>query len=201
MQTASGARHGYDHLVSTLPLPALVERVTDAPDPVREAAAGLTATSVTYVNVAVEIGAGTPPLDYQWVYFPEPRFPFYRAGCASAAVPGLAPPGGRSFYVEFAHQGPLDGATCERQAVEGLKACGLIRAEDRVRFTEAKVIPVAYVIFDHHHGPRRAAVLDWLERRGVRSIGRFGNWEYSSMEDALIAGREAAKGILGAAAS
>jgi hypothetical protein len=35
-------------------------------------------------------------------------------------------------------------------------------------------------------------VRGWLEARGILTAGRAGAWEYSSMEDALLAGRDAA---------
>ena len=34
------------------------------------------------------------------------------------------------------------------------------------------------------------------EARGVRMIGRYGCWEYASMEDALVQGTEAARDLL-----
>lgn len=196
VRTADGAARPYRHLVSTMPLPRLVALCEDAPAEVKDAAAGLRATSVTYVNVAVKVGAGTAPLPYHWVYFPEPEYPFYRAGCASAAVPSLAPAGHRSFYVEFSHRGPADLPRCEADAVAGLKRAGLIRPEDEVRFAFARTLPVAYVLFDHEHEARRRTALDWLASRGVQSVGRYGAWEYSSMEDALLEGRDAGRRIL-----
>ncbi|RMG16534.1 MAG: amine oxidase [Deltaproteobacteria bacterium] len=197
VRTQDGTEHPYTQLVSTLPLPALIEICEGVPETVRRAARRLRAVSVTYVNVAVRVGEGTPPLDYHWVYFPEPEFPFYRAGCASAAVPDLAPPGCRTFYVEFSHLGPgLSEETYCVQALEGLARCGLLREADEVLFTFARTIPTAYVLFDRAYEESRATVFAWLEALGIRSIGRYGAWEYSSMEDALIAGRTAAEALL-----
>jgi hypothetical protein len=36
-------------------------------------------------------------------------------------------------------------------------------------------------------------VLDYLSGNGIQVAGRYGRWEYSSMEDALLSGREAAR--------
>ncbi len=195
-RSEDGRTWRYDRLVSSLPLPELIERCAHAPKAVRAAAGRLRAVSVSYVNVAVRVGDDAP-LEYHWVYFPEPEFPFYRAGCASAAVPSLAPPGCRTFYVEFSHIGPgLSHDAYERQAVEGLRRAGLLRRGDEVLFTFTRTIPTAYVLFDQAYEQSRREVLAWLETVGILSIGRYGNWEYSSMEDALLAGRRAAEAVL-----
>ena len=39
----------------------------------------------------------------------------------------------------------------------------------------------------------RDALIEWLKSQQVLSCGRYGNWEYSAMEDALIHGKKAAR--------
>jgi protoporphyrinogen oxidase len=36
-------------------------------------------------------------------------------------------------------------------------------------------------------------VIEHLRAHGVLVAGRYGNWEYSSMEDAILSGRDAAR--------
>jgi len=59
------------------------------------------------------------------------------------------------------------------------------------------VIDPAYVIFDPHRQAVRERLLDMLMEQDVYSIGRYGVWTYSSMEDALMGGRETAQMITG----
>ena len=184
-----GRELSYDALVLTVPLPAAVYLLGDAPPDVREAAAKLRGISVTVVEVGADDIGGER---FHWAYYPEPRFPFYRIGSPSEVNPALAPPGCRSFAVEFAHQGKADHALLIQQALTGLASCGLIDPA-RVRLTRARTIQVAYVLFDHHHAAARATVLAHLAAHGIQVAGRYGRWEYSSMEDALLSGREAAR--------
>jgi protoporphyrinogen oxidase len=142
------------------------------------------------VNVAAR-DVGGPP--WHWVYLPEPGLRPYRVGSASAAVPSLAPPGFRSFYVEMSGRGPVPEAEAVPAAIEALLALGLVSAPSDVRFAETRVLPDAYVIHDHAYGAARDEVRDWLAGRDVLVAGRAGSWEYSSMEDALVSGREAAR--------
>ncbi len=175
--------------LSTIPLPALVGLAADAPAPVRQAALRLRAATVTYVNLALR---GEGPAPWHWVYLPEPELRPYRVGSPSAAVPSLAPPGCRSFQVEMAASGPVPAAEAEPAALAALRALGFLAAPGEVLFAETRAIPHAYAIHDRDYGEARRLVRGWLEARGILTAGRAGAWEYSSMEDALLAGRDAA---------
>jgi protoporphyrinogen oxidase len=188
---SDGRRLGYAGLLSTINLRELVGLLaagSPVPGEVERAAARLRGTRVTYVNV----GARGPGRGFHWVYFPESGYPFYRVGSFSAAWPALAPPGCQSFYVEFAHRGGLSPRAAEAQAVEGLVRSGLVERAEQVLFAAAREVADAYVLYDSDWGPSRRTVLEFLEAAGILTAGRYGRWEYSSMEDAILAGREAA---------
>jgi hypothetical protein len=127
------------------------------------------------------------------VYLPERRYRAYRVGSASAAVASLAPPGCRSFYVEFSARSPLPADEVEPEAVETLLDLGLVGSRSDVLFAFTRVIPDAYAIHDDAWAPSRQAILGWLAARDILAAGRSGRWEYSSMEDALLAGRDSAR--------
>ena len=187
LRTAAGEELRYDELVFTAPLSALARLL---PDPPAEAAR-LRSISVTVVEVGAEDAGGER---FHWAYFPEPRFRFYRIGSPSEVNPRLAPEGCRSFALEFSHRGPVDHDALIRESLEALAELRLI---DRagVRLARARTIPVAYVLFDQQHAAARAAVVAHLEGHGVHVAGRYGKWEYSSMEDALVSGSLAARAV------
>ena len=186
---STGEEVPFRAVIATAPLPSLVELVGGAPPSVREAARSLRAATVTYVNVAAR-DVGGPP--WHWVYLPEPRLRPYRVGSASAAVPSLAPPGCRSFYVEMSGAAPVPAAEAEAAALTALLELGMVRSAADVLFAETHSIPHAYVIHDARYGSAREEVRTWLAGWDVLVAGRSGSWEYSSMEDALLGGREAA---------
>ena len=130
---------------------------------------------------------------WHWVYTPEPEFTTYRIGSPSAVFPGTAPAGTSSFYVEYS--GPRSPEACAQAAVEDLVRARMIRSAADVVFAEPRVIRNAYVLYDAHYGQARQTVVDFLTGAGIRVAGRYGNWEYSSMEDALLGGRAAAEQI------
>ena len=46
------------------------------------------------------------------------------------------------------------------------------------------------MVFDHAYYPALQAIQPFLEEQRIFSTGRYGGWNYSSMEDALMFGRE-----------
>jgi protoporphyrinogen oxidase len=189
---STGGEVAFRAVVATIPLPELVRLADGAPPEILEAAGRLRATTVTYVNVAAR-DVGAPP--FHWVYLPEKKYTPYRIGSASSAVASLAPQGCRSFYVEFSDRAPLDPGSVVPRAIEALLDIGFLRSRSDVIFAEARHIPHAYVIYDEAYGAARKAILDWLAGRDILTAGRYGNWEYSSMEDALLGGRESARKV------
>jgi protoporphyrinogen oxidase len=187
---SSGETVRYASLVSTIELPQLVTLLgqgpSGVPEEVRAAAGRLRSFTVTYVRVGVR-GPNRQP--WHWVYLPGQEFQTYRIGSPSAVYPPLAPEGNASFYVEYSHHGERTRAGCEAAAVEDLLRAELIFKREDVLFAEAEEIPHAYVIYDDAYGPAKKTVVDFLDTAGIHLAGRYGQWEYSSMEDALLSGR------------
>lgn len=187
----------YDQLVSTIPVPELVRRCTDLPQEIREAAAGLRCVSVYSVNLGV---AREQITDMHWIYFPEPEYPFYRAGFPMNFSPALGRPGCSSLYVEISHQPTeiIQPAEVLRRVRAGLERVGIFRPDDEVLVADVRDIRYAYVLFDRHRAKVLPAILAELERRGIHSIGRYGRWEHTSMEDAIGQGKGLAERLQGA---
>ncbi len=69
---------------------------------------------------------------------------------------------------------------------------GLIAGTDEIAFARLREIDYAYVIYDHAYAASVDALMAFLGEVGVLSTGRYGGWNYSSMEDALRFGLQAA---------
>ncbi|MFV8751868.1 protoporphyrinogen/coproporphyrinogen oxidase [Nannocystaceae bacterium ST9] len=177
----------YRALISTLPLPELIARIPTAPAEIRAAAAALRWVRWHWLDVAT---AAPIPRDWHWAYVPEPRFPFFRVGVYSNAMPSMAPPGAGSLYVELDDR----DATPDLPAIAaGLVEVGALARVEDIRFTRRREVEYAYVMFDEQHASATARLLGWLDSLGVRSCGRYGAWIYNSMEDSLLSGLAAAQ--------
>jgi protoporphyrinogen oxidase len=192
---ADGSAADYEALVSTLPLPELLARLHPLPEGVRAAAAKLRWSSLFAVNLGLTCDRTE---GRQWVYVPEPRYNFYRIGCFSNAAASMAPPGGSAVWAEISYNAhrPIDRAAARRRAIAGLRDIGFLGSRRDIAVEWLLDIPYAYVTYDANHRRATRAILRFLERHRIHSIGRYGRWEYSSMEDALIQGRATAQELL-----
>lgn len=188
----------YEKLVSTIPVPELIRRCTDVPNNIREAAESLRCVSVYSVNLGV---ARERVTDMHWIYFPERDYPFYRAGFPMNFSPGLGPAGCSSLYVEISHQ-PTEVVAKDdvlKLVRGGLERADIFTAKDAIVAADVRDIRYAYVLFDRHRARVLPAILQELERRGIHSIGRYGRWEHTSMEDAIGQGKAMAEQLNGQA--
>jgi protoporphyrinogen oxidase len=96
--------------------------------------------------------------------------------------------------VEISHQPHETTPDAEliRQVRAGMERAGIFKADDRIVVADVKDIRYAYVLFDRHRARALPAILSELESRGIHSIGRYGRWEHTSMEDAIAQGRQLA---------
>ena len=186
----------YDYLVSTIPLPELIDLVRNLPFAITEMRRGLKHVSVLDINLGIDSGNIS---DQHWVYFPEAEIPFYRVGFYSNISSSIAPFKKSSLYVEVSY---LPNTSLNRtDIIEGvfdsLKRCGFIKRKNQVIVENVLDIPYAYVIHDNFRCSNLPEIMAYLTSHGIFSIGRYGSWRYLSMEDALLQGKETAEAIHG----
>jgi protoporphyrinogen oxidase len=190
VELADGTRMEWRNLLSTISLPALIDRlVGPLLEEVEEATRALRWVRVLNLALGVE---GPAPSAEHWLYFPDPKLPFYRVGFPSNHG-DLAPAGCHTVSVEVSlDPGAGDAEALASDAQSALVGIGLLD-EKAVRVRRVTVLDPAYVVFDH---PRREAVAllrGFLREHGVTLAGRWAEWKYSAMEDAVLDGMSAAR--------
>ncbi len=184
----------YEVLISTLPMDVLLSLLVDCPAEVREAASQLRCNPLWYLDVALDVPCGVRGL--HWAYVPEEKYPFYRVGCYSNFSDAMAPQGKSCLYVELSSRDEPDLTALVPEVARGLTDMGIIRQASDIRFVKARHIEHAYVVYDHNYYAAMDIIRPYLEKNRILSVGRYGGWNYSSMEDALIFGRDAARKAL-----
>jgi protoporphyrinogen oxidase len=192
--SASGETVTYEKLVTSLPLARFLAMAQPLPLEITETLKTLRWTSVYNLNLGIQKPRLT---DKHWIYFPEKKYRFYRVGFPMNFSDKMTPPGCSSMYIEMAYipGQPPDEKRAMKDCMKGLYECGLLERKDKILSQLVLHIPIAYVIFDKNRTPSTQRLLSYLESQGVQSIGRFGAWKYSYMEEAILEGKAAAEKI------
>jgi protoporphyrinogen oxidase len=192
---STGERVRFEHLFLSLPLNSLPRYVASMPDRVREACGSLDHQGVCVVNVGV---ARERITDAHWLYFYEDAFPFYRASFPMNFSPGNAPPGHSSISLECAFPSgrPPDTDELAGRCVDALRRIELLPPGDEPELVHTQMIEPAYPIQGRSREASVATVRGWLDEYDVHMIGRFGEWAYLNMDEAMASGVRAARAVL-----
>jgi protoporphyrinogen oxidase len=180
---SDGKEIGFDRLVSTMPLPRLLEAMG-----VRGEENGvLDATRIAHVRVALR---GALHTRLHWLYVAEEALDLHRIGFPSNVNPRTCPPGCVSLSLEYTLPPQGRRRTADEigfMATEYLSALGLLEIEDFVSVSEVVLSP-AYVVCRSPGRGFFAEHTEHLARHDVQVAGRFGRWDYLSMEGAFASG-------------
>jgi protoporphyrinogen oxidase len=184
----------YDSLVSTLPLAELLKKMPDLPPEIESLKKRLLWTSVLCVNLGVERAKIS---DQSWIYFPEKKFPFYRVGFPMNFTPHVVPKGCSSMYVEVGYPPEkipdFKNPKFLKSIRSGLETAKILKKSDKILVADFIPIRYAYVIYTPERKAQMKTLFNFLNTHSIRSIGRYGAWKYSFMEEALLDGKMTAE--------
>ncbi len=194
---SDGATRKYDRLLSTMPLDALVARLVHAPEKVRAAATKLLFNRLFSVGVGLKRPS---PSDKNWIYFPNPKTPFYRMTYLSNYSPEIVPGGDTSKYfsilteTSYSKFKPLPDGDFGKVVVEALVAEGILQPSDVSLIETVFLIHAghSYPIPSVDRNPALETIHAYREPRGIFSRGRFGAWKYEigNQDHSLMQGVE-----------
>jgi protoporphyrinogen oxidase len=172
----------YDKLVSSAPLPRLLE------------ACGLPhdASAFSYNRVLVfNLGFDKKgPSNVHWSYFPDPSLSFYRVGFYDNIFDDER----MSLYVEIGleREGPIDVEATRARVLADLAREKII-TDHRLLAWHSVVMDPAYVHITRKSLAEMSRARDALAASGVYSVGRYGGWTYCSIEDNIVETRALAQ--------
>jgi protoporphyrinogen oxidase len=193
VETDEGETLSYESLISTLPLDDLLALAGESPAPEL-----FEATEILNVRVGFR---GEMRVPHQWIYVPDSSLPFYRIGFPGNVNPLTCPPGCASISVEYTHpsKGPsLSENTLANRALDYVQDLGLAEVLETVTVSERRLAP-AYVVNRSPGRPEFERIQERLAEAGVVLAGRFGTWDYLSIEESFESGWWAGKAVREAA--
>ena len=194
----NGHKESYDLLVTTAPLDQLLDLMHEGSSTnLKQARRNLHCNSVLNYNLGINKANVS---DKHWIYYPEMKYQFYRLGFWHTFAPTMAPAGSSSLYGELSY---LPGTKTAAQAAEMVnrakaQTLELFGVKPSEVVTEKTLhLKHAYVIYDGWRENNLASLHHALNRLKIHSIGRFGEWKYSSMQEAALDGKKMAEIITG----
>jgi len=196
LKTATGRTLSWDELFCSIPLKTFCEMTAESY--LTAAAQELSHSSTVSFNIGMR---GSVPQEFSnihWIYVPDRSVPFYRVGFYSNIGPGICTPGHNALYVEVglpSHEVNRVDLVNDLQprVIRSLEELGWVRSSE-ITCVVVHVMRHAYV----HHTPERDRVLSGvfarLKETSVFPIGRYGLWDYTSMEDSMESARAAVIG-------
>jgi protoporphyrinogen oxidase len=191
--TKTRGTFSWDAIFSSIPLKSLCEMTND--EELMSAAAELSHSSTISFNIGIR-GPLRPDFDQiHWLYVPDRAIPFYRVGFYSNIGKGTCAPGHSAVYVEVGLPGEdVDRADLvhdlQPKVMNSLESMGWINSRDVVCVV-VHVMRHAYVHLTPQRDRAVETILKRLRESRVFPIGRYGLWDYTSMEDSMESARAA----------
>ena len=187
VEFADGTVENYDNLISSLPLPEIIKMTSNVPENVQNAAKQLRWTC----GYQVSLGFNRPDVaKYLWFYIYDEDVPPARVYSPNLKSPDNAPKGCSSLQAEvfFANDAKIaDKDEVLRQTVSKLKEICQFKDSDVV-VKDIRFEPYANIIFTPEIYESRKVVREWLQAQGIKTIGRFGEWDYLWSHQAFESG-------------
>ncbi len=177
--------HIYDRVVSTIPLASLSKIVGGY---VEKLASRLHYNSVTVVGLGLR---GKFP-NFHWIYVPQKDIPFYRIAFLHNYSRNMAPDGKGSLIAEISHSPDEKINDPVGLVMDGLEKIGF---KFDVEVSGYWTNKYAYVVYDAFRGEVVENIRKELEKMGVILAGRFGLWEYMTMDDVWNNAKSVAKKV------
>lgn len=180
----------YNKIINTMPLNMFLKKIKDKSSTnFQSQHHHLKANSVLNIN----IGINRPNLaDYHWCYFPESHYPFYRMGFSHHFAQSMAPHNTSALYTECAY---INKKPCTNDIIKQVKKFFDLKSSEIITVQELH-IPQAYVIYNFWREKHLTSLVARLAENSIYSMGRYGSWKYSSMQESVLDGKQIAEKLL-----
>jgi protoporphyrinogen oxidase len=166
------------------------------------AASELSHSSTISFNIGLKGSLPAEFNDVHWIYVPDRSVPFYRVGFYSNISQGTCTPGHSALYVEVGVPGEqVDQIDLVKdlqpKVLTALENMGWIDSQ-RVECVAIHILRHAYVHHTRHCEDLLGMIMGRLRECNIYPIGRYGLWDYTSMEDSMESARSTVTEVLNA---
>ena len=177
----------YEHLISTMPLPNLLEQFDSLPKKVTDAAGRLHAMSLKCVMIALDHPVDT---EIQRVYCADADVPAHKIAMNHNSSDWLRGQKHSAIMGECSYSTfkPLNEETLVNDFVSGLHKIGVVKDPSAVFDTKVVDVKHAYPVPSHDREGSVNTIKEFLAEFNISTLGRFGEWAYINSDEALARG-------------
>ena len=196
IEFSNGVIAYYEHLISSLPITVLIEKIKDVPQYVKKASEKLACTSVELINIGIKKSESLP--DYHWFYAYDEDISFTRGSFPDRLSLNNVPKGCQSLQLEVYHSKYklLKTNDILGKVVRDLYKIGLLKTTDDIMLNNRISIPYANIIFDFEREKNLKVVKKYLMNNKIIVCGRYGEWDYFWSDDSVLSGFKAADSVI-----
>ena len=192
---ANGTQVRYDHLVLSLPLPAIISLIRDAPSKILGAAEDLIFSSIYVVSLGLE--GSIPP--WSLLRVPNPKWGFYRLSFPSNYASGVARPGNSAVVGEISHHPeryPLSAGDARQELRKGLEELGILQKGQRIVAETTRDIRYGHVLYNRGTRESVRFILEYLKSQSILVCGKYGTWKDMLIPESIRSGMAAARQMI-----
>lgn len=196
IEFSDGSSSYYEKLISSIPLPELINIIKDVPKKVKVAASKLHTTS----GQLVSLGFNRPDVSSRlWFYIYDEDIEPARAFSPSIKSPNNVPQNKSSLQFETYYSKLRPKRMSGDNLIEHIIQKGEIMklwSKNDIEVSDYREVAYANVIFDFERSKNLAIVNSFLKEKEIYTGGRFGEWEYFWSDQSLMSGKEVAEKIV-----
>lgn len=193
--TEDGTVH-FEKIISSIPLPELMKISNSAninTSKILSTYENLHSAATLGINIGFRGELHEDVKNLHWLYFSERKYVFHRIGFYSNFNESLAPKGNSSIYVEVGIDNNRINNIVINKIVEEV-----INQLQKLEYFNIQSIEVmhttlmrnSYVRFDEKWESTVESARRELLKYNILSTGRYGRWDYTSMEDSILDGAQ-----------
>jgi UDP-galactopyranose mutase len=182
------------NMISTIPLPELINIIRNVPTEVVNAAKNLIYTQLLSVGLGV---AGEKVSDMHWLYIPESKYIFNRLSFPKNLSKSTTPEGKSAVLAEvtFKKDHVINVEDTVEKVTSGLIDAGILTPDHDIEVIDSRYFKFGYVIHDLERSKNIEIIHRFLNRCNIIPAGRWGEWKYFNLDKAIQSGRIAANKI------
>jgi protoporphyrinogen oxidase len=180
-----GRVHRWEKIISTMPLPELLEIIEDVPEELRTAVNELEYMSLKLVFLLIGQRNGSP---IQRVYCSDPSIPAHKICMnhnSSSFLKGLRKDA-IVCEVSYSVEKPVDMDRLASDLISRLIEMKLIQSKEMVEDYQIHDLKYAYPVYTKTRMEIVNRAIEWLSARSIYTLGRFGEWIYINSDEAIV---------------